>query len=790
MDDGTEPAGAPKSATIEAHGIDGTHGHPFAPLPSPDETSLSGAMWLPGSPTPAADQHVAFRGTFRLAAPATVEIRILAVTAYRTWIDGVRGIDGPPRFAPSHPQYQVGSAALAAGEHVLAVEVRSDALTTRINAKLAPFLWCSLRVAETGVEVVWRCRELTEYRATGLRISPLLGWVEWLDRLVDPRWTSIGYHDERLVAPAILETRDLPFATASACPLTLPVWPSRVVAPAAGGVFRETYTGYELDDLAIQIALADQHPGPDDDLDGVWQRYDLDRVRIGTLDLDVVTDDGGVVLVAYGERLSPHGTVVPVVPLSAGPTRMVQRFRVPGGQSTIEPMQSLGGRWIDVYVRGQGSHVVEARYCERDTLGPPVGRFECGDPQLERIWQVGVDTLRSSAEDAFVDSVRERGEWLGDVITAALEIAAVSHGDLRLVERGLHHAAASARDDGLVAGCGPGELIYLGTYAAQWVSACLRHAQVSGSTQLLTDLYPHASANVAALLDLVGPSATTAALPWPFVDWGHDIDAHQDIAVLLHLYAACRDWLIWSDLVRPNDDPRLRERCRGLIDSVASLVADRADLGYHSLVLATRAGLVPRAPGAKSIASHIERAFPWSPDGARLRSPTELADTVVTPYFMNYALPILLDAGQGEFVEQVWRRCWGWMLDRGATTWWEVFDDRWSLCHFWSGAPTWQMSRYLLGVWPRLHAGRPAIGLRLSPGTRTSASGIVASPAGPITVEWTRRGDDIHLHLDCPDDFELLRADGAAGADGAHGVRRTRRVDLHLSGDEAGVFRA
>jgi len=45
------------------------------------------------------------------------------------------------------------------------------------------------------------------------------------------------------------------------------------------------------------------------------------------------------------------------------------------------------------------------------------------------------------------------------------------------------------------------------------------------------------------------------------------------------------------------------------------------------------------------------------------------------------------------------------MLDQGASTWWEVFDDLWSRCHLWSSAPTWQMSRYLLGLSPRFDWG-------------------------------------------------------------------------------------
>ncbi|MFP3822224.1 hypothetical protein SB658_26385, partial [Bacillus sp. SIMBA_008] len=80
-----------------------------------------------------------------------------------------------------------------------------------------------------------------------------------------------------------------------------------------------------------------------------------------------------------------------------------------------------------------------------------------------------------------------------------------------------------------------------------------------------------------------------------------------------------------------------------------------------------------------------------------------------TPYFTNYSIPVLLDAGLGETVRNLWREGWGWMLTSGATTWWEVFDDRWSRCHAWSGAPTWQLSRFTLGLRPTSVVEPPVI---------------------------------------------------------------------------------
>jgi hypothetical protein len=101
------------------------------------------------------------------------------------------------------------------------------------------------------------------------------------------------------------------------------------------------------------------------------------------------------------------------------------------------------------------------------------------------------------------------------------------------------------------------------------------------------------------------------------------------------------------------------------------------------------------------------------------------------------------------------------MLDCGATTWWEVFDERWSQCHYWAGAPSWQMSRRILGADSALHEGSPVIRLAVHPGKLQRAEGRVAFPtAGWADIAWHFDGDSIVYRVDCPAPWMLLK-DGA-----------------------------
>ena len=60
---------------------------------------------------------------------------------------------------------------------------------------------------------------------------------------------------------------------------------------------------------------------------------------------------------------------------------------------------------------------------------------------------------------------------------------------------------------------------------------------------------------------------------------------------------------------------------------------------------------------------------------------------------------------------------WGWALTQ-ANTWVEVFDSRWEKVHSWGGCPTWQLSKWALGLTPRSDVGKRHYELRLRLGDR------------------------------------------------------------------------
>ena len=143
---------------------------------------------------------------------------------------------------------------------------------------------------------------------------------------------------------------------------------------------------------------------------------------------------------------------------------------------------------------------------------------------------------------------------------------------------------------------------------------------------------------------------------------------------------------------------------------------------------------------------------------------------LITPYFAHFALQELIRRGEMDFVLGQYRHCWGWALEGGRTTWLEVFDPRWSHCHEWSGSPTWQLSRYALGLHPRFdlnaQEGLPHFVFDLKPGSLASCSGRIPLPGGgAVDVEWSRRDKQTTYTISTSQPLRVLFVPGHSRAE-------------------------
>jgi len=712
-----------------------------------------------------ADTYVAFRGGLAIPVAGVVELRILAASWYNLWLDGKLIHEGPPRFHIRHPQYEILNLPLDAGRHVLSAVVHDVGSSTRMLAETPPFLYCVARVNGVDVPIDWRCRQLEGYRPRVRRINPQLGWMEWCDTRKIPRdWQAPQFDDsdwnEPVPAnPGIGEMMPADLGLIQQIPHAL--------RPIAHGTLVERFA-YELDDPSARFLLRDLHPA-DLPPQGIWRRYDVGHVRLGRAAFTMDVPAGAVVEFAYAESLT-DGRVTPYITASLGTSANMDHYTARGGVQEFRPITPRGGRFIEVHVLCDPADVkfISERYIERTYHADPIGSIDTGDELLNRVWTAGLETYRSCAEDAIIDNpTRERGQWTGDVIVG-MEVAAAAYGDLRLVRRALVQTAQCARDDGMVAGLSPGHMLYIPWYAVQWTMDCVRYVELSGDRSLLDELFEAARANMkalaVALANVPRPDPLSFIIDWGFVPTTESI---QNVYGLMHLMAA-RAMQRWCAILDRCDEQQsfatqerlLRDAILTRIDATLSR-GGWDELGYHATSLALSLDLVPadRAPATiESIKRHLMQCFPNNPAGPRFSEPGFSHRHLMTPYFAHFSFPPLIERGEMPFVLDQFRRCWGWAIDQGRTTLLEVFDPRWSHCHQWSACPTWQLTRYLLGLHPRFDLEPNCFALRLEPGNVRSATG--GSPLSGanelISINWQRRDDIIRYTLRTPRPIVLL----------------------------------
>jgi hypothetical protein len=298
----------------------------------------------------------------------------------------------------------------------------------------------------------------------------------------------------------------------------------------------------------------------------------------------------------------------------------------------------------------------------------------------------------------------------------------------------------------------------------------MHYWQLTGDVKLLDELFPYAESNIEAFEKRNTSEGLDASLGWGFVDWGYVPNpGPSDMGVNLHYLAALRDMPSWCEAIGKFDRVH---RYRKIADVMAGKIdryfesefrgsGDAWDrIGYHRAVFGMKLGFFRgqrQMECTEYIKRHMLKCFPNDSTAPRLSDPGANNTRLITPYFAHYALPLLIEDGQMSFVLEQYRTCWGWALRQGLTTWPEVFDLRWSHSHQWAGSPTWQMSRYALGLQPRYDLGKHHYELKLFPGSLQKANGVLPLPGeeGGIKIAWSRDHDGLHYHLETPVPIEL-----------------------------------
>lgn len=757
------------------------------------------------------NQYAYFRRVVDLPSrPRRAPVRVSADARYTLFVNGRRVHYGPARSYPHFQSFDELDLAehLQAGRNTICAIVLQFGVPTfqSVYRDISGFLLDgSIDCGDDDIPVstpeAWLCRQAKGWRQDVARLTMQLGFQEHFDADADPAdWMSPefvaspddGWKPPHVIGPVgchpwlRMERRVVPLLAESLENFTALTAQFRGENARGYKIADDVYhlplqESRKIDESLIEKPTAMLQPDgevatikPPGDGEFVMAVLDLREYRTGHLRLDIADAAGDEIIdILYTEDVEKSGA--PALFGAKGPSHCEEatadRYRCRPGAQTWEAFQPKGMRYATLVFRNVTSadkplkvrHValrqVHAAFEGR-------GAFECSDPRLNRIWQVGRQTQLNCAFDAFVDCPwREQAQWWGDARVQA-KVTMFAFGDTTLLERGIRLMAQSQDSDGSLHSHPPADFPghRLPDFMLTWIGTLWDHHWYTGRTDLILECLPMMH-SVLALFErhessegLVGDFNNGW---WLFLDW-QSLYKDNYSAVLNLMYLQALRWA--SVLSRLGRDETASARYAGKADRLQAAIDksfwdDTEKLWRDGFDPATGKPVEQVSQHANALAILLElkpESHPQIANEALLKGARAKRGKILTgsPFFYAYILEALAKTGLRAEVLEVIRDKWGAMIDAGAVTFWEHWDGQASRCHAWSASPVYHLQQQVLGVsqtqpgWRRVSINPFTAGLEY-------ARGSIPTPLGRLSVEWEKAEEDqLAVRVEVPHGME------------------------------------
>jgi alpha-L-rhamnosidase len=373
------------------------------------------------------------------------------------------------------------------------------------------------------------------------------------------------------------------------------------------------------------------------------------------------------------------------------------------------------------------------------------GSFETSDAVLNRIWQVGAYTGHLCMQDDIWDAPkRDRGRWMGDLDVSGRTIE-TAFADQFLMEDTIRRLNPITDPQANVNAI-PG-------YSAFWVMGLADYYRQTGKLDFVQSMLP----NLRALLTFMEADIDANNLfvnthkAWPFVDWSVDLNAdtpESRRATQFEYFRAFRDA---GFLLREAGDAAgadaIEQRAQALRAAAESALLDTSTGTFGDRWQTNAMAIYSGVASPQETAAIRSRIFADIDSG-------KLPNYDVSPYYGDYILEAMAEAGDLPGAMNFLRMWWGGMVAEGATSFWEGYDPRWqktdfhaflkadngmgyqvSLAHGWSSGPTSWLTEHVLGIQVTAPGYRTVM---IAPNLLglDYAKGAQPTPGGAIRVEF------------------------------------------------------
>jgi alpha-L-rhamnosidase len=396
------------------------------------------------------------------------------------------------------------------------------------------------------------------------------------------------------------------------------------------------------------------------------------------------------------------------------------RYTLRKGLQNFETFAIHGFRYLALTVRQIKKPLKIIRLYVRQTSYPFENKtvFETSDDSINKIWEMCIRTQICCSLDAYVDCPwREQAQWWGDARVQGANTY-YAFGDMRLFRRGIKQAGQSQISNGLTFGHFPTTAVgcILPDFTMTWIHTHLDYYRYTGNISLMREQYDRMEKSINFFYDYTEKNYLLGKMPewWVFLDWAplykegfsclfnllylNTLRTMAEISFILNKKAKEKFYLsLASDLEKKIRKVFWDKKEKVFWDGYDTV--KKRQIKKISQHVHTWAILLDLNKNYHRMWADKILIPPMKPE------PSKHPDIVEgSPFYYYYIIEALKKVGGYEkIIVDFIKRRWGMMLDKGATTCWEIWNPEpgySSLCHAWSAHPIVHFVEIIGGIRP------------------------------------------------------------------------------------------
>ena len=331
------------------------------------------------------------------------------------------------------------------------------------------------------------------------------------------------------------------------------------------------------------------------------------------------------------------------------------------------------------------------------------------DPMIKRINEIGLKTLAECMQTVYEDGPkRDQRLWIGDLYLEALANA-YSYKNHDLTKRCLYLLAGLADEEGFLHATvyeypkpEPQTNQHTMDYSLLYGVALLEYFKETGDRTTAEELWPVVKYQIefarTYLKDFIYDVDKQPSW-WLVFDWKDDlnraapiqglmtfaIDKSYELACLLGCEAEVKEWPSVVKSMRKASREKYYDKSRGVITSGGGQVSY---LSQVWMILSETLSAKESVRALEYVLNDSTTCYPGS------------------PYAYHYLIEAMLQCGMNDRARELLISYWGGMIEKGADTFWEVYDPNDdkkspygffpvnSYCHAWSCTPVYFINKY------------------------------------------------------------------------------------------------